>query len=240
MPRGRPHCALDIYAPSSPCEQKNPAWRRCKCPKGIQGTLDTGEFIRRSAGLRGHAARRYSFKFLRGLPGLAHGTMTRLDKPEHLLLAHATYRSPEPLASVRSVATRSFERARGRIGELLVWALRSGGCPVLIRVTTWPMICLNCRRPYREEISWYHETRSMTRRPERYLREPLVTLTTFQQIALDTCQERKTINGILFSAIRELKGYGKKDFPRVSGIAEVYFNKRPCTIAQSVGADGVK
>lgn len=35
-----------------PCKRKNPAWRRCKCPKWIQGTLDSGEFIRRSAKTR--------------------------------------------------------------------------------------------------------------------------------------------------------------------------------------------
>lgn len=38
-----------------PCEKKNPAWRRCKCPKWIQGTLDSGEFIRRSAKTRSWA-----------------------------------------------------------------------------------------------------------------------------------------------------------------------------------------
>jgi integrase len=35
-----------------PCKKKNPAWRRCKCPKWIQGTMDSGEFIRRSAKTR--------------------------------------------------------------------------------------------------------------------------------------------------------------------------------------------
>ena len=35
-----------------PCAKKNPAYRRCKCPKWIQGTTDTGEFIRRSAKTR--------------------------------------------------------------------------------------------------------------------------------------------------------------------------------------------
>lgn len=35
-----------------PCKRNNPAWRRCKCPKWIQGTLDSGEFIRRSAKTR--------------------------------------------------------------------------------------------------------------------------------------------------------------------------------------------
>jgi len=38
-----------------PCAKKNPAWRRCKCPKWIQGTLDNGEFIRRSAKTRSWA-----------------------------------------------------------------------------------------------------------------------------------------------------------------------------------------
>lgn len=38
-----------------PCKQKNPAWRRCKCPKWIQGTTDSGEFIRRSARTRSWA-----------------------------------------------------------------------------------------------------------------------------------------------------------------------------------------
>ncbi|MCL2659671.1 MAG: site-specific integrase [Acidobacteriaceae bacterium] len=35
-----------------PCTEKNPAYRRCKCPKWIQGTTDSGEFIRRSAKTR--------------------------------------------------------------------------------------------------------------------------------------------------------------------------------------------
>jgi integrase len=38
-----------------PCTKKNLAWRRCKCPKWIQGTLDSGEFIRRSAKTRSWA-----------------------------------------------------------------------------------------------------------------------------------------------------------------------------------------
>jgi integrase len=47
---------LSIYTRHyPPCKRKNPAWRRCKCPKWIQGTLDTGEFIRRSAKTRSWA-----------------------------------------------------------------------------------------------------------------------------------------------------------------------------------------
>jgi len=47
------HTMLSVYTRHCPpCEKKNPAWRRCKCPKWIQGTLDSGEFIRRSATTR--------------------------------------------------------------------------------------------------------------------------------------------------------------------------------------------
>jgi integrase/recombinase XerD len=44
---------LSVYARHyPPCEQKNPAYRRCRCPKWIQGTTESGEFIRRSAKTR--------------------------------------------------------------------------------------------------------------------------------------------------------------------------------------------
>jgi integrase/recombinase XerD len=44
---------LSVYARHyPPCEQKNPAHRRCRCPKWIQGTTESGEFIRRSSKTR--------------------------------------------------------------------------------------------------------------------------------------------------------------------------------------------
>ena len=47
---------LSVYTRHySPCTKKNLAWRRCRCPKWIQGTLDSGEFIRRSAKTRSWA-----------------------------------------------------------------------------------------------------------------------------------------------------------------------------------------
>lgn len=48
---------LSVYTRhyNPPCKRKNPAWRRCKCPKWIQGTTDAGEFIRRSAETRSWA-----------------------------------------------------------------------------------------------------------------------------------------------------------------------------------------
>lgn len=164
--------------------------------------------------------------------GLAHCSTTRLDKLEHILLAHATYRSPEPSGECKKCHKSEFRTSTRPNRELLIWDIPSGGCPVLIRVTTWPMICANanCHTPYREDIPWYHPRRNMTRRLEEYIRDRAATLTTFQQIALDTCQDRKTINGILFDAVRELERDGKKDLPRVLGIDEIYFNKKPYTI----------
>jgi len=79
-------------------------------------------------------------------------------------------------------------------------------------------------------MPWYHLRRNMTWRLEEYIRERAATLTTFQQIALDTCQDRKTINGILFDAVRELEDDSKKDLPRVLGIDEIYFGKKTYTI----------
>ena len=133
--------------------------------------------------------------------------------------------------SVRSVTSRNSERARVRTGNF-----RSGIFPAAAvrydRLTTWPMICAgaNCHSPYRDDIPWYHPRRHMTWRLEKYIRERAATLTTFQQIALDTCQDRKTINEILFDAVRELEGDGKKDLPRVLGIDEIYFGKKTYTI----------
>ncbi len=94
------------------------------------------------------------------------------------------------------------------------------------------MICAgaNCHTTYEEEIPWYHPRRNMTWRLERYIRERAATLTTFQQIALDACQDRKTVHGILFDAIRELEGDGRNDLPRVLGIDEIYFGKKTYTI----------
>jgi transposase len=92
------------------------------------------------------------------------------------------------------------------------------------------MICSTCHTPYREEIPWYHPTRNMTGRLERYIRDRAGTLTTFKQIALDTCQDSKMISEIVLDAIRELEGDGKKDLPRVLGIDEIYFSNRPYTI----------
>ena len=48
-------CYLSIPVTTPPCKRKNPAYRGCKCPKWIQGTLDSGEFIRRSAKTRSWA-----------------------------------------------------------------------------------------------------------------------------------------------------------------------------------------
>jgi integrase/recombinase XerD len=49
----RAHAMLSVYTRHyPPCPQKNPAYRRCKCPKWIQGTSDKEGFIRRSAKTR--------------------------------------------------------------------------------------------------------------------------------------------------------------------------------------------
>jgi transposase len=158
--------------------------------------------------------------------------MTRLDELEHILLAHATYRAPEPPGKCEKCHKSEFRASTRPNRELLIWDIPSGGCPVLIRLTTWPMICAsaNCHTPYREYMPWYHLRRNMTWRLEEYIRERAATLTTFQQIALDTCQDRKTINGILFDAVRELEDDSKKDLPRVLGIDEIYFGKKAYTI----------
>lgn len=164
--------------------------------------------------------------------GLANCTVTRLDELEHILLAHATYRAPEPPGECEHCHGSKFRTSTRPNRELLIWDVPSGGCPVLIRLTTWPMICAgaNCHTPYREDIPWYHPRRNMTWRLDKYIRERAATLTTFQQIALDTCQDRKTVHGILFDAIRELEGDGKKDLPRVLGIDEIYFGKKAYTV----------
>ena len=50
------HIMLSVYTRHyPPCKRKNPAWCRCKCPKWIQGTLDSGEFVHRSAKTRSRA-----------------------------------------------------------------------------------------------------------------------------------------------------------------------------------------
>jgi transposase len=164
--------------------------------------------------------------------GLANCTVTRLDELEHILLAHATYRVPEPSGKCEQCHGSKFRTSTRPNRELLIWDIPSGGCPVLIRLTTWPMICAgtNCHTPFREDILWYHPRRNMTWRLEKYIRERAATLTTFQQIALDTCQDRKTVHGILFDAIRELEKDCAKDLPRVLGIDEIYFGKKAYTI----------
>jgi len=86
-------------------------------------------------------------------------------------------------------------------------------------------------------MPWYHLRRNMTWRLEEYIRERAATLTTFQQIALDTCQDRKTINGILFDAVRELEDDSKKDLPRVLGIDEIYFGKKAYTILVDIESE---
>ena len=56
FPRRTPTlCSPSTLGTTSPCTKKNLAWRRCKCPKWIQGTLDSGEFVRRSAKTRSWA-----------------------------------------------------------------------------------------------------------------------------------------------------------------------------------------
>jgi transposase len=168
--------------------------------------------------------------------GLAHCSTTRLDKLEHILLAHATYRSPEPSGECEKCHKTIFRPSTRPNRELLIWDLPTGGCPVLIRFTTWPMICVspNCHTPFREEIPWYHSARNMTRRLQEHIRDRLTTLSTFQQIALDTCQDRKTISGILFDAVQELEGDNKKVLPRVLGIDEIYFNNKPYTLLVNI------
>lgn len=162
--------------------------------------------------------------------GLANCTTTRLDRLEHILLAHATYRAPEPQGKCERCHKSKFRTSTRPNSELLIWDIPSGDCPVLIRLTTWPMICASCHTPYRDDNPWYHPRRNMTWRLDDHIRDRSATLTTFEQIALDTCQDPKTVNRILFDAIRELEGNSKKDLPRVLGIDEIYFGTKPYTI----------
>ena len=103
--------------------------------------------------------------------------MTRLDVLEHILLAHATYRAPEPRCECERCHKSKFRTSARPNRGLLIWDIPSGGCPVLIRLTTWPMICAgaNCHTPYREDIPWYHPRRNMIWRLEKYIRERAAT-----------------------------------------------------------------
>lgn len=179
------------------------------------------------AGLeREESATRICVDFL-GLEGC---TTTGLDRLEHIILAHATYRAVQPGAPCERCHKTQFQPATRPNRELLIWDVPCGRYPVIIRLTTWPMICSGCLHAQPEVIPWFHSTRNMTWRLERYIRERAATLVTFEQIALDTCQEPKTIKAILLSAVRELEGDAKKDLPRVLGIDEIYFAKKTYTI----------
>lgn len=175
-------------------------------------------------------ATRISVDFL-GLEGC---TTTGLDQLEHIILAHAFYRAGQPDAPCERCRKTQFRPATRPNRELLIWDVPCGGSPVLIRLTTWPMICSGCGTPYGEIIPWYHPTRNMTKRLEKHIRERAATLTTFQQIGLDTCQQPKTIKAILWDAVSELEGDGNKDLPRVLGIDEIYFNKKPYTVLVNI------
>lgn len=161
--------------------------------------------------------------------GLENCRTTHVDQLEHILLAHATYTAPMPAGECRQCHHAGFRRSTRPNRELLIWDVPRGDSPVLIRLTTWPAICSRCFYAQDEEIQWYDPTRDMTRRLRGYICARAATLTTFKQIALDTCQEPKTIQAIMMQEFLK-SGNESQALPRILGIDEIYFGKKAYTL----------
>jgi len=89
---------LSVYARHyPPCEQKSPAYRRCRCPKWIQGTTESGEFIRRSSKTRSWEK--------------AQKLVNKLENPEEappVNLPEPVQSGPDPKRTTIEVAVETF------------------------------------------------------------------------------------------------------------------------------------
>jgi len=167
-----------------------------------------------------------SFDFL----GLPNCVTTNLHKFSDFILVRASYELPNPPAKCSFCPGIQFLQSPRLREQIPIWDTPRVGRPVLIQLSVTPWVCKGCRRAQNVTVSWYHKTRKMTKRLAIFIRMRAATLTTFSQIALDTCQDDETVASIFMQAFKTFDKKRSKDLPRVLGIDEVYFSGRAFTI----------
>lgn len=160
--------------------------------------------------------------------GLPDCVTLRKDRMEHILLVRASY-EPQKAPPDCPVCHKSCFRIAPDAEILYFWDIPRGTRPVLVQLFVHPFTC-SCGRPQDIKIPRLHLRRNMTYRLEKHIEERAATLSTFAQIALDTCQSENTVRVIFSKAFRKFDEQLGKDLPRVLQIDEVYFHRRRYTI----------
>jgi transposase len=164
--------------------------------------------------------------------GLPDCVSVRQDQLEHVLLVHAFYNPPIPEkcptcdGGWEPKPKRKFLDPFGDIPR--------GNNPVVVVLVALGYVCKECKKYLDFEIPWCHASRHMTFRLEDYILERAATLVTFDQIALDTFQDRSTVKDIFMEAFLALESERGKALPRVLGIDEVFVHRKYYTILVDV------
>jgi hypothetical protein len=162
--------------------------------------------------------------------GLENCVVLRTDEIEHLLLVRASYEWD--LDSVRCPSGHSnrFREVPQSRKILYFWDIPRGERAVLVQLIVIPIACTKCDEFVRKRISWLDKGRQMTHRLQDYILSRMATLTTFEQVALETGVDEKMASEVFQKAFKAEDDKRSKDLPRVLGIDEVFFHGRGYTI----------
>lgn len=152
--------------------------------------------------------------------GLPNCVTLRHDRIEHILLVRASY---EPQSTISSECPSCHGRLSLETEFLCFWDSPRDNHPVLVQLIVPLLMCMRCVYAPDVHLPWLHAKRNMTYRLEDFILERAATLSTFSQIASDTCQELNTVIDIFIEAFRAFDKQRGKDLPRVLQIDEVYF-----------------
>ncbi|MGA2351345.1 MAG: transposase [Terracidiphilus sp.] len=161
--------------------------------------------------------------------GLSNCVTLRQDQVEHILLVRALYIPPISTGCPGPDCKGRWERTKLMPMAPFADSPRDGR-PVVVDLFVVQFVCSDCGHPLEFDIEWYHEARQMTRRLEKYVTDRAATLSTFRQIALDSCLDENTVGDICADAFRGFDLKRSKDLPRVLQIDEVYFHDKYYTI----------
>lgn len=162
--------------------------------------------------------------------GLQNCAVLRTDELEHLLLVRASYEWD--LDSVRCPQGHAnrFREVPQSTKMLYFWDIPRGEHAVLVQLIVVPIACTKCGKFVRKRIRWLDKGRQMTHRLQDYVLNRMATLTTFEQVALETGMDEKMVGEVFQKAFNEEDAKRTKDLPRVLGIDEVFFHGRGYTI----------
>ena len=164
--------------------------------------------------------------------GLSDCETLKIDRLEHILLVHALY---NPIISEKCPKCGGIWKPYTK-GKFLdpFSDIPRGSNPVVVVLTVLQHICSDCNKSLDTTIPWLHPTRQMTLRLLDYILDRVATLSSFAQIALDTCLDENTVRSIFIDTFRRIDEQRSKDLPRVLGIDEVFFHRKYYTILVDV------